>query len=153
VIAAGAFLLSYRFVEPAAAGPFVVVLINAFMALPFALPVLLTAMRHSFLAHDRLAASLGVGGLHRLRIIEWPALRPAMLLAGLIAALVSLGDFGVVAFFGSEEFITLPLYLYQRLGSYRTSDAAGIALVLLVLSFAIALLVDRVAARTERLRA
>ena len=110
-------------------------------------------MRHSFLAHDRLAASLGLGGLDRLRLVEWPVLRSAILLAGLIAALVSLGDFGVVAFFGSEKFITLPLYLYQRLGSYRTSDAAGIALVLLVLCFALSLLVDRVAARAEGLRA
>jgi thiamine transport system permease protein len=52
-----------------------------------------------------------------------------------------------VAFFGSENFITLPLYLYQHLGSYRTSDAAGSAMVLLLLTFAISLLMDRVATR------
>jgi thiamine transport system permease protein len=153
VIAAGAFLLSHRFLSAASAAPFVVIAINGFMALPFALPVLSTAMRQSFLAHDRLAGSLGLGGLDRLRLVEWPVLRPGFLLAGLIASLVSLGDFGVVAFFGSEKFITLPLYLYQRLGSYRTSDAAGIALVLLVLCFAISLLIDRVAAHTGRPRA
>ena len=94
--------------------------------------------------------SLGLDGFDRLRLVEWPVLRPALLLAGLIAALVSLGDFGVVAFFGSENFITLPLLLYQRLGSYRTSDAAGIALVLLLLCFAISLLADRLAAHDER---
>ncbi|MDP9137217.1 MAG: thiamine/thiamine pyrophosphate ABC transporter permease [Pseudomonadota bacterium] len=153
VIAAGAFLLSHRFFDAASAAPFVVVAVNGIMALPFAFPVLATAMRRSFLAHDRVAASLGLEGFDRLRLVEWPVLRPAFLLAGLIAALVSLGDFGVVAFFGGENFITLPLYLYQRLGSYRTSDAAGIALVLLLLCFVMALLVDRLVARAGEQRA
>ncbi len=130
-----------------------IVAINGFMALPFALPALVTALQQSFLAHDRLAASLGLTGLDRLRLVEWPALRRSLLLAGLVAMLVSLGDFGVIAFFGSENLVTLPLYLYQRLGSYRTNDAAGIALLLLLLCLAIALLIDRAAARVGGLRA
>jgi thiamine transport system permease protein len=152
VIAAGAFLLSHRFLDAASAAPIAVIAVNGFMALPFALPILLTALRQSYVAHDRIAQSLGLDGLARLRIVEWPVVRPRLLLAGLIAALISLGDFGVVAFFGSENFITLPLYLYQRLGSYRTSDAAGIALVLLLLCFALSLVVDRVAGRSGGLR-
>ncbi len=153
VLAAGAFLLSHRFVGAAAVAPTVIIAVNGLMALPFALPALATAMRQSFFTHDRLAASLGISGLNRLRLVEWPALRRSLLLAGLVAMLVSLGDFGVVAFFGSENLITLPLYLYQRLGSYRTNDAAGIALVLLLLCLAISLLIDRAAARLGGLRA
>jgi thiamine transport system permease protein len=43
-------------------------------------------------------------------------------------------SFGVIAFFGSDSIVTLPFLIYQRLGSYRTDDAAGIALVLAVFS-------------------
>ncbi len=43
---------------------------------------------------------------------------------------LSLGDLGAVALFGSEDMVTLPYLLYSRMGSYRTADAAGLALVL-----------------------
>ena len=50
-----------------------------------------------------------------------------------LAFCFSLGDLGIIALFGSDDFSTLPWYLYQLIGSYRTTDAAGVALVLLVL--------------------
>jgi ABC-type sulfate transport system permease component len=43
---------------------------------------------------------------------------------------LSLGDLGAIALFGSDRIITLPWLLYQKLGSYRTDDAAGLALLL-----------------------
>ena len=46
---------------------------------------------------------------------------------------LSLGDLGAVAIFGAEGFVTLPWLLFSRMASYRTADAAGIALVLGVL--------------------
>ena len=50
-----------------------------------------------------------------------------------LAFCISLGDLGVIALFGSQDFATLPWLLFQKMGSYRTDDAAGIALILLVL--------------------
>lgn len=46
------------------------------------------------------------------------------------AMALSLGDLGAVALFGSEEMVTLPFLLYSRMASYRTADAAGLALML-----------------------
>ncbi len=43
---------------------------------------------------------------------------------------LSLGDLGAVALFGSEGFVTLPWLVYSRMGSYRTNDADGLALIL-----------------------
>jgi len=54
--------------------------------------------------------------------------------AGLTAAL-SMGDLGVIALFGDAERATLPLKLYQLMGSYRMEQAAGCASLLLILSF------------------
>ena len=65
----------------------------------------------------------------------WPRLsRPIGFAAGLTAAL-SLGDFGVIAVFGDAESATLPLKLYQLMGSYRMEQAAGCASLFLTLSF------------------
>jgi thiamine transport system permease protein len=143
ILAAGSFLLIHRHLDPQEFSLYAVILINAMMALPFALPVLEPALRSSFQAHDRLAASLGLKGFRRLRLIEWPAVRSSLALGFLVAMLVSLGEFGVIAFFGNEELVTLPLFLYQRIGSYRFNDAAGIALLLLALCLALSWLIER----------
>ena len=55
---------------------------------------------------------------------------------------LSLGDLGVIALFGSDAVQTLPYLLFNRLGSYRTADAAGLALLLGVLCMALMFLAD-----------
>ena len=110
---------------------------NLLMSLPFALAVMIPAMEKTARRYDKLAFSLGLNPLQRWRYAEWPYLRRSV---GYIAALsfsLSLGDLGVIALFGSREITTLPWYLYQLMGSYRTTDAAGVALVLLVLVFGV----------------
>jgi thiamine transport system permease protein len=143
ILAAGWFLLVYRHLDPIEFSPYAVILINALMALPFALAMLEPGFRASFQMHDRLADSLGLKGTKRFTLVEWPVLRSSLVLAFLIAFLAALGEFGVIAFFGNQELVTLPLFLYQRIGSYRFNDAAGIALVLLVLCVAISWLIER----------
>ena len=110
---------------------------NFLMSLPFALAVMIPAMQKTARRYDKLAFSLGLTPLQRWRYAEWPYLRRSI---GYIAALsfsLSLGDLGVIALFGNREITTLPWYLYQLMGSYRTTDAAGVALVLLVLVFGV----------------
>jgi thiamine transport system permease protein len=58
---------------------------------------------------------------------------------------LSLGDLGVIALFGSDHVRTLPYLLMQRMGSYRTEDAAGIALLLGVLCLLLMTVSDRLA--------
>jgi thiamine transport system permease protein len=50
-----------------------------------------------------------------------------------IVAAFSVGDLGVMALFGTPDVKTLPLLMYQRLGSYQAAAAAVTALVLLTL--------------------
>jgi thiamine transport system permease protein len=143
VIAAGWFLLAHRLGVASVSAPALVVLLNAMMAVPYAASVLLPAVRAAAERYDRLSASLGISGMRRFWRIDLPLLlRPISLALGL-AALVSLGDLGVVAIFGGEGLTTLPLLLYQRLGSYRTEDAAALALLLALLSLALTWLLPR----------
>jgi len=65
------------------------------------------------------------------------------------AMALSLGDLGVIALFGSDSIQTLPYLLLARMGSYRTADAAGLALLLGMVCLALVLATDRLG-REER---
>ncbi len=129
--------------------PVVVAIINALMSLPFTWRILLPAFRDMQQRHGRLCAQLGIRGLARLRLVDWPLMRRPLLLAAALSLALSLGDMGAIALFGSENFRTLPWLLYQRLGSYRTDDAAGLALMLLVLIMVLMALVETAGRRKE----
>ncbi|CAN7520994.1 thiamine/thiamine pyrophosphate ABC transporter permease ThiP [Rhizobium sp. LjRoot258] len=130
VLATGWFLALTNFGDVSVFAPLLIVAINALMSLPFVMRVLEPA----FIVHKRrtqkLAASLGVTGWARLRLVDMPALFKPMLTAFSFAMALSLGDLGAVALFGSDSFVTLPWLVYSRMGSYRTNDADGLALIL-----------------------
>lgn len=130
VLGAGWFLLLRPFGDVARFAPAIVVAINALMALPFVHRILAPAMATHAARTDRLTASLGIRGFDRLRWIDLPPLRKPLLTAFSFAMAMSLGDLGAVALFGSQDMVTLPWLLYSRMGSYRTADAAGLALFL-----------------------
>ena len=121
--------------------PYVLVaIINALMALPFSLRVLQPAVRSHVERTRRLSQSLGLTGVQRFRIIDAPALSRPLLMAFFFALSLSLGDLGAVALFGGEGFVTLPWLIYARLGSYRTTDAAALTLILAVVCMVFAVL-------------
>ncbi len=45
-----------------------------------------------------------------------------------------MGDLSAIALFGSQDFRTLPLYLFQLLGSYQTEVVVVVSVSLLLLS-------------------
>jgi thiamine transport system permease protein len=145
VIGAGWFLALRGIIDPFAAAPVMVVAVNAVMAMPFALRAIRPAHEAAAARHDRLCETLGIMGANRLRIIDLPVLRRPILTAAAFAMALSLGDLGVVALFGSDAVQTLPYLLLARMGSYRTDDAAGIALILGLLCLSLLWLADRLA--------
>jgi len=120
-----------------------VVTVNAVMAMPFAIRAIRPAWDGAAERHDRLCALLGISGFSRLRLIDWPSIRRPAFTAFAFAMALSLGDLGVIALFGSDVVKTLPYLLFERMGSYRTADAAGIALFLGIVCLALMMLVDR----------
>ena len=142
VIGAGWFLLlRHTGMVFAFAAP-MIVMVNAIMAMPFAVRVIGPAWEASSARHDRLAASLGLSGLDRLRLVDWPVMRRPLAVALAFTMALSLGDLGVVALFGSDSVQTLPYLLLQRMGSYRTADAAGLALFLGLLCLGFMMIAD-----------
>jgi len=116
---------------------------NVLMSLPFALSVLTPVMHKTAQRYDKLVFSLGLSKVQRWFYVEYPYIKSSLGYVFALAFCFSLGDLGIIALFGSDEFSTLPWYLYQLMGSYRTTDAAGVALVLLVLVLGVFILLPK----------
>ncbi|CAN7214503.1 MULTISPECIES: thiamine/thiamine pyrophosphate ABC transporter permease ThiP [Brucella] len=151
VIGAGWFILLRHFTDPFTMAPFMVVTVNAAMAMPFAVRLLRPAWDTSAVRHNRLCSQLGISGFNRLRLIDWPAIRRPFGMAFAFAMALSLGDLGTIALFGSDALQTLPYLLLQRMGSYRTFDAAGLALILGILCLCLMMIADRAAASRKEI--
>ena len=143
VIGAGWFVALRHTDYLFAAAPVMVATVNAVMAMPFAIRAIRPAHDAAAERNDRLCAQLGISGWTRLRLIDWPVLRKPLFTGLAFAMALSLGDLGVIALFGSDSVQTLPYLLLARMGSYRTDDAAGIALLLGVLCLTLIFLADR----------
>ena len=143
VVGAGWFVALRGTGQVFAAAPAMVVAVNAVMAMPFAIRAIRPAWDAASARHEKLAASLGISGMNRLRLIDWPSIRRPALTALAFAMALSLGDLGVIALFGSDAVQTLPYLLLARMGSYRTADAAGLALILGVVCLALMMLAER----------
>jgi thiamine transport system permease protein len=142
-LATGVFLVLRRVVDPALAGYGLLPLINALGALPFTFRFVSPAVAIAGERYTQLADLLGMTGVTRFRIVDWPLLRKPLAAAFAMAAALSFGDFGVIALFGGSELRTLPYLLYERLGAYRLDEAAAIGLVLVMVAFALAYLTSR----------
>ncbi|MFN4173138.1 MAG: thiamine/thiamine pyrophosphate ABC transporter permease ThiP, partial [Pseudorhodobacter sp.] len=143
VLGTGLFLIVQPFVRPADLALPVTMLVNAFLGLPFAYRILAPDARALEADFGRLARSLDMPGLARLRLVILPRLaRPLGFAAGICAAF-SMGDLGVIALFATEREPTLPLLVQQLMGSFRTQSAASAALVLVTLSFGLFWIFDQ----------
>jgi thiamine transport system permease protein len=124
-------------------GLVLVAVVNAIMGLPYVIRILAPVAARTAADHDRLCASLGVAGLNRLRLVEWPSARRAVGLALALTAAMATGDLGAIALFGTQDTATLPLLLYQRLSAYQMDAAAVTALILVGLCLLIFVSIER----------
>ena len=113
-----------------------------FVTLPFVVrtvqPVLIELDREM----EEAAASLGANRFTIFRRIVFPHLLPALLSGVALAFARAIGEFGaVILIAGNLPFKTevAPLYVFQRLNSGDTEGAAGLAVLLLVISLAVLL--------------
>jgi thiamine transport system permease protein len=147
VLATGFFLLFNNTIGLPGSADGIVIFTNALMAIPYALKVLENPMRDLCARYSRLCASLGMHGWQRLKVVELRALKRPLAQALAFACVLSIGDFGVVALFGNDDFRTLPFWLYQQIGSYRSQDGAVTALLLLIVCFALFTVIEKLPGR------
>ncbi|KKB07478.1 hypothetical protein VE26_12015 [Devosia chinhatensis] len=148
VLSLGFFLLVRGLGVPTGlAAPFVVVGANSLLALPFAMATLGPPLDAIVRTRGKLIRSLGLTGWMQFTRIEYPLLGRDIGLMLALSFCFSLGDLGVIALFGTQDFQTLPLMMYRALGSYRNNDAAAIAALLLIGTIAAFVLLPRLIER------
>jgi len=139
VLGTGLFLLLRPYADVFSIALVLVIIINSLMALPFVIRILDAPVMRTANMQDKLIQSLGIEGWNRWRLLDWPQLKRPIALGLALSATLSAGDLSAIALFGSERIRTLPLLLYQRMGSYRLEEAAvtaGILLILCLILFA-----------------
>ncbi|WDR01147.1 hypothetical protein PSQ19_09600 [Devosia algicola] len=133
VLSLGGFLLVRSMgIAPGAAAPYVVVFANALLALPFAVATLGPPLDTIARSRGKLIRSLGLSSWQQFKLIEYPLLGRDVGVVLALSFCFSLGDLGVIALFGTQDFTTLPLLMFRALGAYRSDDAAAIAAILLI---------------------
>lgn len=133
VLSLGFFLLVRNLgLSTSVAAPFVVILGNSLLSLPFAMATLGPPLDAIARSRGKLIRSLGLTGWRQFVAIEYPLLGKDIGVMLALAFCFSLGDLGVIALFGTQDFQTLPLMMFRALGAYRGNDAAAIAAILLI---------------------
>ena len=150
VLGTGLFLLLRSIADVFSIALLLAILINSLMALPFVLRILDGPVMQAAEHNDRLIQSLGITGWSRWRLLDWPLIRKPMGFAMGISASLAAGDLSAIALFGSERALTLPLLLFQRIGSYRLHEAASTAGILLVVCLGLFVLMQNLIAGSKR---
>ena len=134
------------------ATPVGVALALAFVTLPFVVrsvqPVLVELDREA----EEAAASLGADNLTTLRLVIWPAIRPAVLGGTALAFARSVGEFGSVALIGGNlpgHTQVASQYIAQRIEIGDPAGAAAVSVTLLAIAVVV-LVALRFLARDKR---
>ncbi|WP_432817254.1 thiamine/thiamine pyrophosphate ABC transporter permease ThiP [Sulfitobacter sp. JB4-11] len=143
MIGTGWFILLNPIVDPVSLALPVTALVNALMALPFALRIMVPSMRDTLQTYGRLSEGLSMRGWSLWRWVILPRLRPQIGFAAGLTGALSIGDLGVIALFADPDRATLPLQMYRLMGAYRMEAAAGAALLLLALALVFFWLCDQ----------
>ena len=142
VISTGLFLLLRDVTNIFEIAIYIVVLVNALMALPYVIKSLSLPLIQISEQYEQLCLSLGIRGIYRFYLIEFKALKQPIAHVFALCFVLSFGDLTAISLFGSQDFQTLPLYLFQLLGSYQMDAAAVVASVIFLISIFVFLLAD-----------
>ena len=113
--------------------PYIIIGINSLTVIPFTLRIIGPEYLRVSYMYDKLFLAHNIKGIIRLLKYELPLLKGSFATAFAVAVTLSMGDLGLISLFGSTEIRTLPLYIYQSLGSYRMDNASAGIFVLLIL--------------------
>lgn len=123
---------------------------HALVAVPLVVAVVAPSLRGTDARTMRVAASLGARPSRAFATAYGPVLRVVMLASAGLAAAVSLGEFGAASFLARAGSPTVPVQIVRLLGrpgEQSTGVAAVLAVILVAVTLAIVLLVDRLGAQ------
>ncbi len=119
------------------ASPILVPLAHTLVAFPFVVRSLLPAWRSIRPQLHRAAAILGANPLQIILRIDLPLIGRAVIVAGVFAFSISLGEFGATALLARPEFPTIPIAIYRYLsqpGELNYGEALALSVILMLVT-------------------
>jgi sulfate transport system permease protein len=113
-----------------------------FIGLPFVVRTLQPAIEDMDMEVEEAAASLGATRWQTFRHVIFPTILPALLTGFALAFARALGEYGSVIFISSKWEKVVPMLIFTKLEQYEFADAAAIAVVTLMASFAVLLFIN-----------
>jgi sulfate transport system permease protein len=124
-----------------------------FIGLPFVVRTVQPVLEDIDIELEEAAASLGAGRLHIFRYVILPVLLPALLTGFALAFARAVGEYGSVIFIaGNIPMISeiTPLMIITKLEQYDYVGATAVAVVMLLISFALLLIINVLQAWTAK---
>ena len=122
--------------------PLGILLALLFVTLPFVIRTVQPVLSELDIAEEEAAYSLGAGGFTTFRRVVLPALRSSILAGALLVFARALGEFGAIVIISGNltgKTLTAPVFIFQLANQFRPEDAAAVASLLFLLSFALVL--------------
>jgi len=123
-----------------------IVLVLIFVGLPFAVRTVQPILEEIDPEIEEVSSCLGATRWQTFRRVIWPTLLPALITGFALSFARSIGEYGSVVFVsGNLPFKTeiAPILIVARLEEFAYGEATAIAVVLLVISFLMLVLINR----------
>ncbi|OLP54765.1 polyamine ABC transporter permease [Rhizobium rhizosphaerae] len=125
------------------------VIAHLIIVLPYALRVLTTSLSGLPIIMEEAASTLGASPLTVFRRITLPMMMPGMVATAALSFLVSFDEAVISLFLTGPRITTLPVALYQHVENQADPLVAAVSVLLIVLTLAVVLIVDRTAGLTK----
>ncbi len=141
IISLGYFIFFQPIIHYAYLKFILVILINVIFLLPFAVLIFFNNLKNLYLSFDDFIKTYRIDLISYIKII-FPLLKKNFLYVFSFSTVITLGDFTIISFFRSENFETLPSYLYKLISTYQFNEASFVAGTILFLSMTIYFIID-----------
>lgn len=153
VFATAMFLILNDFVFVMNNSFYILVVMTAVAALPFATNILWSNSLSFTNNEINLCRSLNLSYINFIRYIYYPRVRRSLAYAFAFSMAISWGDVSIIALFSNKDLNTLPYMLYKMLNNYRIEEAVIIASIMILLSYLFFWFVDEFWGENKNARA
>ena len=110
------------------------VAVHLLVTLPWVIRTVSASLETLDGAIEEAARGLGASPFETLWLVTLPAVRPAVVTAGVFAFIVSFGNFALSLFFASGRIVTLPIAIYEYVDQFQDPTVAAVSTLVIVLT-------------------
>ena len=119
----------------------IVILINSIFLFPFAILIFFNNLKNIYFSFNDFRKTFRISLINYFKII-FPMFKNNFLYVFSFSTVITFGDFTIISFFRSENFETLPSYLFKLISTYKFNEASFVAGIILLVSMVIYFLID-----------